>query len=147
VFSFVLLLPSCTPLSSKNLVYIKCSLVVGFSISITLFCLPCCLTDKSIVSNFCSSVSSSASSTTQVVIPCRDLRFAVWSPLDVLIPLKIILLPVFLFSISSLVMWKSCTQLKSSSLSINSGIIDMYAEVNVYLVNRIVCPASYVSIT
>ena len=51
VFSFVVLLPSCMPLSSKKRVYIKCSLVVGFSIRITLFCLPCCLTDKSIVSN------------------------------------------------------------------------------------------------
>ena len=125
VFSLVVLLPSCTPLSSKKRLYIKCSFVVGLSINIILFGLPCCLTDKSIVSNFCSSTSSSASSTTHVVIPCRDLRLAVWSPLDVLIPLNIILLPVFLFSISSLVIWKSAIEPNCSSLSINSGMIDI----------------------
>jgi hypothetical protein len=34
-----------------------------------------------------------------------------------------------------------------SILSINSGIIEMYADDKVNLVNKIVCPASYVSKT
>jgi len=55
-------------------------------ISITLFCLPFCLIDKFILSKVISSVNSSASSIIQVVTPCRDFRFAVWSPLDVFIP-------------------------------------------------------------
>ena len=124
----------------------KCSFVVGFRISITLFCKPLCLMDRSILSNVSSSVSSSASSNTQVVTPCNDLRFAVWSPDDVFMPLNRILLPVLMFTISSFVIWKSAPHPNVSILSRNSGIIEMCADVIVYLVNKIVCPASYVSI-
>ena len=43
---------------------------------------------RSIVSNIFSSINSSASSSTQQLIPCNDLRDAVWLPEDVLIPLN-----------------------------------------------------------
>ena len=142
VFSLVVLLPSITPLSSKNLLYIQCSFVTGFNIIITLFCCLRFLTDRSILSKMFSSTSSSASSITQVLTLVRDFRLAVWSPDDVLIPLNIILLPERLFMISSFVMWKSSWIFKVSILSRNSGMIDIYADANVKRVNRIVCPAS-----
>jgi len=97
------------------------------------------------VSNFFSSVSSSASSSTQVVTPCIDFSDAVWSPELVLIPLKIILLPVTLLIISSFVMWKCGIRSNSSIFSKNSGMIEIEAEVRVYLVNKIVCSLSNVS--
>ena len=75
------------------------------------------------------------------MIPCNDLRLAVWSPDEVLIPLNIILLPLPLLMISSLVILKSSTLSNSSIFSLNSGIIDIAALLNVYLVNSIVWPA------
>ena len=74
-------------------------------------------------------------------MPCNDLRFAVWSPELVLIPLNSILDLVTLFNTSSLVTTKSSVFFSSSIFSMNSGIIDIDADLNVYLVNRIVCPA------
>jgi 2-succinyl-5-enolpyruvyl-6-hydroxy-3-cyclohexene-1-carboxylate synthase len=66
---------------------------------------------------------------TNVVTALIDFSFAVWSPLDVLTPLKIIELPVSLFVISALVTSKcSATPIKSI-FSKNSGIIDIEAEV------------------
>ena len=47
--------------------------------------------------------------------------------------------------ISSLVILKSSTLSNSSIFSLNSGIIDIAADLNVYLVNSMVCPAWYVS--
>ena len=119
----------------------KCSFVEGLSSRITRFCFSLCLTDKSILSKESSSISS-ASSMHQVVTPCNDLRFAVWSPLDVLIPLNMILLPFSRFTISSLVILNLCCLLSSSIFSLNSGMIETFAERRVYLVNRIVCPGS-----
>tara|TARA_R100000654_G_scaffold13897_1_gene30079 strand:- start:2452 stop:2697 length:246 start_codon:yes stop_codon:yes gene_type:complete len=46
--------------------------------------------------------------------------------------------------ISSFVIIKSLNIFRCCILSTNSGIIDIDADLNVYLVNRIVCPASYV---
>ena len=117
-------------LSPRNQrLYIQCSLVVGFRIKITLFCLSCERIEKSILSNVGSSTNSSASSTTNVVIPFKDLSAAVWLPDDVLIPLNIIEEPVFRFIISSLVILKSsCTPIKSI-FSINSGIIEVCADI------------------
>ena len=69
--------PLKTPLSSKNRLYIQCSLVTGFNISIILFCIPFSLILRSIVSNISSSINSSASSSTQQLIPCNDFKLAV----------------------------------------------------------------------
>ena len=97
------------------------------------------------VSNVASSVSSSASSSTHVVIPCSDFNAAVWLPLDVLIPAKRIDEPLYRFSTSF------CWTSNSSGLpirfilSINSGMIDRSAEVMVYRVNSTRCPRSKVS--
>ena len=119
----------------------KCSFVVGFNISITLFSCILLRTLKSILSNISSSLSSSASSITQVVMPCKDLRFAVWSPELVLIPLNIILLPLPLFIISSFVILNWSITPSSSNFSMNSGMILMLAALSVYRVNNIVWPA------
>ena len=119
----------------------KCSLVVGFNINITLFSCTLLRTLKSILSNISSSLSSSASSITQVVIPVNDLRFAVWSPELVLIPRNIILLPLPVFIISSFVILNWSITPSSSNFSMNSGMIDIPAALSVYLVNSIVCPA------
>ena len=86
--SLIPLNPASTPLFSKNLLYIQCSFVVGLSIKTILFCTPFSLIDKSIVSNVFSSISSSASSSTQQLIPCKDFRLAVWFPEEVFIPLN-----------------------------------------------------------
>jgi hypothetical protein len=82
--------PLKTPLSSKNRLYIQCSFVTGFNTKMILFCTFFSLILRSIVSNMFSSISSSASSSTQQLIPCKDLSDAVWFPDDVLIPLNIL---------------------------------------------------------
>ena len=71
-------------------------------------------------------------------MPCNDFRLAVWSPELVLIPLNSILDLVTLFITSSLVTIKSSVFFSKSIFSINSGIIEIPADRNVYLVNRIV---------
>ena len=129
--------PSGMPSVSKNRWYIQCSLVVGLRISTHLFCFSWDLTEKSILSKTDSSTSSSASSSTNVVTPFKDFRAAVWLPEDVRIPLKIIELPVVRFMISSLVILNSSEAPIISIFSINSGIIEVLADIIVYLENNI----------
>ena len=116
--------PSLTPLSSKNRLYIQCSLVTGFKTSIILFCMLFCLILRSIVSNMFSSISSSASSSTQHDMPCNDLREAVWFPDDVFIPLNSISLFVDVLTTSDLFMLNIESNPNRPIFSKNSGIID-----------------------
>jgi hypothetical protein len=69
----------------------------------------------------------------------------VLSPLELLIPIKIIEEPDVVFMISVLVILKTDSPNKSI-LSTNSGMIDMFADTIVKRVNSILCPASKVSI-
>jgi len=75
-------------------------------------------------------------------MPCKDLRLAVWFPLDVLIPEKSISVPDALLIIASFVIWKSCSISQILNFSTNSGMMDLLALVIVYLVNRILWSGS-----
>lgn len=70
------------------------------------FCIPCCLMEYMMVSNSLSLVHSSASSTTNVVMPWMDFSLAVWLPLDVRMPRNMMCAPVLVFTTSDLVAWK-----------------------------------------
>ena len=142
VLPFVPLKPSLMPSCSKNFLYIQCSFVAGFKINIILFCLSFERIERLILSKVDSSTNSSASSSTHVVTPCNDLRFAVWSPLEVFKPLKNISLFEFLFFISLFDILNRSSNFNSSIFSLNSGMIDKCADVIVCLVKSILCPCS-----
>ena len=63
-----------------------------------------------------------------MVIPCNDLRLAVWLPDDVLIPLKSISEPEKVFLIAVLVILKYACVPSASIFSSNSGIIELWAD-------------------
>src|SRR5690606_32857095 len=74
-----------------------------------------------------------------------DFRFAVFSPLELTIPLKYMALPLDLLKISVLVMWKRLSNPSVLILSINSGIMERCADVSVFLRNNIVLSSSRIN--
>ena len=71
-----------------------------------------------------SSINSSASSSTQQLIPCKDFKLAVWFPADVLIPLNNISLLFLVFTTSALFTLNISSNPNRPIFSRNSGIID-----------------------
>ena len=100
------------------------------------------LMEKSIVLNSSSSLSSWASSRIHRLTLWIDFSLATWLPDDVSSPRNIIFPPVARFVMSLLFTLKSFPMCRSSSLSVNSGMMEISADVMVYLVNRVLYASS-----